>query len=127
MTYQISIDEEPAYLHVRVTGENSPGAVRGYLAEIYAACVERNVGTVLIEENLAGPGLSLLDIYQVVEEGSAHTWPHVRQIACVDVNVAHRPGNNHFAETVAVNRGVNVRSFFDLDAAKTWLQEETQR
>src|SRR4029450_860502 len=73
MAYQIAIAQEPGYLHFRVTGENSPGAVRGYLAEVYAACVERNVGTVLIEENLAGPGPSFLDIYQIVEEGSART------------------------------------------------------
>jgi len=127
MTYQIAIDKEPGYLHVRVTGQNSPEAVRAYLAEIYAACVDWNIGTVLIEENLQGPGLSLFDIYQVVTERSADTWPHVRRLAFVDLNAAHRPGNNRFAETVAVNRGMNVRSFFDLEAAKAWLQEETQR
>jgi len=126
MTYEISITEEPAYLHVRVTGTNSREAVRGYLGEVYAACVERKVGTVLIEENLEGPALGLFDIYQLIEEASARTIPHVRWIAYVDVNAGHRPGNTRFAETMAVNRGINIRCFFDLEAAKSWLGENVQ-
>jgi hypothetical protein len=30
----------------------------------------------------------------------------------------------HFAETLAVNRGVNVRLFQSVDAAEQWLWEE---
>src|SRR5262245_3027318 len=126
MSYQLSITEEPTYLHARVTGKNSPEAVRAYLSEIYATCVERKVSTVLIEENLEGPGLELFDIYQLINEASARTLPHLRWIAYVDVNAAHRPGNTRFGETVAVNRGVNIRCFFDLAAAKSWLGEQAQ-
>ena len=121
MTYQLAIMKEPTYLHARVTGRNSPGAVRSYLADIYAACVDWNVGAVLIEENLEGPGLTLTEIYQVIADSSQQTWPHVRRLAFVDLHAAHRPGNIRFGETVALNRGVNVRSFLDVESAKSWL------
>ena len=127
MAYRIAIDEEPAYLHVRVTGENSPAAVRNYLEEVRAACAARNKAAVLIEENLVGPGLSLLDIYQIVDEGGPRTWPFVRRIAYVDVKAAARPGNIRFAETVALNRGVNIRAFWNVEEAKAWLRDPTMQ
>jgi hypothetical protein len=47
------------------------------------------------------------------------------KIAFVDVNPNHDQGLMKFAETVAVNRGVQVRVFRNVPAAEQWLTSET--
>lgn len=42
-------------------------------------------------------------------------------MAFVDGNPRHDAANMQFAENVAVNRGVNVRVFPDVAAAREWL------
>jgi hypothetical protein len=121
MGHQLTITEQPGYLHFRVTGENTPQTVRAYLAEVYAACAERGCSAILMEEDLAGPGLPMLDIYQIVETGGLRSRPLVKQIAFVDLRQGDRPGNARFAETVAINRGLNLRSFRTVEDAVAWL------
>lgn len=126
MSYQITIEEKPGYLHIRVTGQNSPEAVRGYFADIYAACRQRQCPVVLIEEDLKGPGLSVVEMFEIVGEGVKQTWPHVRRIAYVDVNPEHSQERQEFATTVAANRGVNVCPFATVSAAEKWLRETSE-
>jgi hypothetical protein len=104
-------------------GENSPETVHSYLEDVYVTCVQRNCSSILIEENLQGPGLGLLDIYKIASEGSGRALSAVRRIAYVDVNKEHSPWNMRFAETVAVNRGVNVRLFETVNEAEEWLRD----
>jgi hypothetical protein len=121
--YQLTIEKKPGYLHFRVTGPNSLETVRGYLSEVYQACTESVYSSILIEENLTGRGLGLLDIFEVVTERSEKTWPHIRRIAYVDLNPEHSAPDMKFAENVAVNRGVNVHVFSNVRDAEAWLVE----
>jgi hypothetical protein len=121
--YQLKVEPKAGYTHFRVTGTNSPEAVRGYLMDIYYACAEHDHSAILIEENLEGPGLALFDIFEIVSEGSERTWPYVRRIAYVDVNPQHSQPDMKFAETAAVNRGVNVRVFASVAEAEQWLSQ----
>ncbi len=121
-SYQLTIDEKAGYLHFRVTGPNTPDTVRGYLADIYYACAQRNTPAILVEENLSGRGLGLFDIFEVASEGSEKTWPYIRRIAYVDLNPEHSQADMKFAETVAVNRGLNVRVFATVQDAQAWLE-----
>jgi hypothetical protein len=125
MSFQLTIDRRPNYLHVKVTGVNSPQTVRGYFAEVRAACERDHCPNVLIEEQLEGPRLSLLEVFQLVSEGSQSVWPKVHRIAYVDVNGPPVGGHMPFAETVAVNRGAQVRVFADVAAAENWLIDQT--
>ena len=124
MAYQLSVEQKAGYLRIRVSGENSPETVRGYLEDIFKTCLQRNCSIVLIEEDLRGPGLGILDIHQIVSEGSKRTWPTVRRIAYVDTNKEHSQSNMHFAETVAVNLGVIVKLFPTVSEAEAWLSDE---
>ena len=117
------MEERPGYLHVRVTGTNSVEAVQGYLGEIYVACVERGRCSILIEEHLRGRGLDLLAIFQIVCEGGERLQALAHRIAYVDVNGEHPAQDMQFAETVAVNRGVNLRVFATVPEAAAWLTE----
>jgi hypothetical protein len=120
-SYQLTIDKKPEYWHFRVTGPNTADVVRSYLADVYYACAQGECTAVLIEENLSGRGLGLLDIFEVVTEGSEKTWPYVRRIAYVDMNPEHSKPDMEFAETVAVNRGVNMHFFANVPDAVAWL------
>ncbi len=50
-----------------------------------------------------------------------HVWPDVQRVAFVDVNPEHNSVAMHFAETLAVNRGVIVRMFGSVSEADAWL------
>ena len=121
MGYAVTFEEHEAYLVARVAGENTPESLRAYLADIYKACIRTGQSSVLIEENLDGPPLEPIDVYEVLKESSARTSPVVRKIAYVDVSSRHSATNPRLGETVARNRGVNVRVFPDVEAAREWL------
>ena len=123
----MDIKERPGYLHVTVIGRNSVANVMKYLSDIHDPCMRRNCPVVLIEENLQGPGLGIGSIHNIISQASKNTQPVVTRIAYVDTNKEHKPGRMEFAETVAFNRGVNVRVFSDVDEARRWLESTTTR
>ncbi len=122
MSYDMKTIPEDGYLHVIVTGDNTPEDVRGYLSRIPRACTEHGFSRVLIEENLTGPSFGVVDVFDVVSKASVGVAPGIRRIAFVDTNPEHRSSNIRFAETVAVNRGVNVRVFPDVASAVEWIR-----
>jgi hypothetical protein len=121
MLYSLSVEEHQRYLHFRVTGKNTIDAVRRYLFDIYTMCVQRNCSTVLIEENLEGPGLGVVEIYKIVAEASQRKSMPVRRVAYVDLNPEHSSANMDFAKDVAMNRGLDVRMFANATEAEKWL------
>lgn len=124
MSYDLSVKQKRGYLHLTVTGENTPESVAGYLSEVPAQCVEHRCSYVLIEENLRGPSLKIPAIFDIAAEGSRHVWPEVRAIAYVDINSEHDPSRMQFAEDVAVNRGAFVRVFSSVMEAEEWLVKQ---
>ena len=122
MTYKLTIDQKPTYLHAIVTGRNSRENVVRYLEETLRECTARSCFRILIEERLDGPRLGALDVFQIVSEGSSKADGILKAIAYVDVNAV----NNmmQFAETVAVNRGVPVVVFSTVADAEKWLLNE---
>ena len=123
--YSFVAKPAPDYLHALVTGNNSVDNVRRYLAELTRALVDPGCTRVLIEENLDGPSLGATDVYAVVTAAAREVPSHVQKIAYDDVNPEHDMGILTFAETVAVNRGVNVRRFATVAEATRWLCDDT--
>jgi hypothetical protein len=121
MEYQFRASQKTGYLHVTVVGDNTPETVMRYLKDIYESCVRLKCPHVLVEEDLEGPSMDLGDIFGVVAEGSRSVWPVVQRIAVVDVNPHHDPKNMEFAETVGVNRSINVRVFRSVPQAENWM------
>ena|ERR1700722_8828297 len=121
MLYELTVIDHPTHLHFKVTGKNSYETVRRYLFEIYTICVKRNYSTVLIEENLEGPGLSLAEIYNITSEGSQRKGLPVHRVAYVDLNPVHSSANMEFAKSVAMNRGLEVQVFATVAEAEKWL------
>jgi hypothetical protein len=122
MAHDMKVIRADDYLHVRVTGDNTPEDVAGYLEQVRCVCGEYGYSRVLIEENLTGPGFTTVDVYDVVSAASEGVAPALRHIAFVDTNPAHDFTQMEFAETVAVNRGLNVKVFHDVPSATAWIR-----
>ena len=121
MPYHFSVEPKPGYLHVKVNGDSTPETLSAYLRDVHTACEKTGCPRVLIEENLVGPSMSVADIFQVISERAAASFPIVRTLAFVDTNPLHDQSIAKFAETVGVNRGIHGRVFAKLSDAEAWL------
>lgn len=119
MPYQLTIVEHSDYVHAIATGTHSAQNVLRFLAEAYEACVKRGHTSVLVEVNFTGPSLDVTSIYRVISQRVAEATKLAR-VAYVDSS-GRDANRKEFAESVALNRGVNVRLFSDLEAARRWL------
>ena len=122
MTYKLTIDQKPTYLHAVVTGRNSRENVARYMEEILRECTTRNCFRMLIEERLEGPRLGTIDVFRIASEGSTRAGGMIKAIAYVDVNA--ESDLMKFAETVAVNRALPVAVFSTVADAEKWLLNE---
>ncbi len=118
-TYRLILEEHPAYLHVTVVGERTAENARRFLEDAYRACVERERSSVLLEMRLSGPEIDAASIFDVISQRAADG-AKLRRVAYVDPMTRSIP-QARFAETVAINRGVNVRLFPDVETAAQWL------
>ena len=124
MSYQLTIEQKPAYLHIIVTGDNSRETVMQYMEEVMRECTNRNCGNVLVEERLEGPRLGTFDVFSMVSEGAKRFLGTFHAMAYVDVN-----GDSslmQFAENVAVNRGIPIQIFSNVPDAEKWLLHQTR-
>jgi hypothetical protein len=121
MAYQLTFERHPVYLHVTVTGTNEAESVMQYLREIRAECQRLGCFRVLIDEHLEGPRLAVDEVFTIASEGAMDAMGIFEAIAYVDPHMGQMAD---FAETVAVNRGMPVRIFDSVDAARAWLLEQ---
>ena len=117
MAYQLTITQDATFLHAVVTGHNEAETVARYLVD--RECLARQCFRLLIEEHLEGPRLDTFPVYKIVSEGSARARGVLEAIAYVDLNA--RGDLMAFAENVAVNRGLSMRTFSSVNAARAWL------
>ena len=120
MSYHLSLAEHPGYLHATATGTHTPQNALRFLQEVREACTRLGHTAVLLEMNLAGPSLDSTSIFRVIAQRSTDA-AGLKKIAYVDAS-SRDPVKMKFAETVAINRGVNVRLFQDLAQAKEWME-----
>jgi uncharacterized protein YrzB (UPF0473 family) len=123
MVYNMEVQNKGDYLHFIVTGQNTRENVINYLKEVFEICNEKKIYNILIEENLMGKSLSIVDIFNIVDKGSERMKNAFLQIAYLDTNEEHDLNLLKFAETVALNRQVFVRLFSDLFNAENWLKD----
>ena len=121
MAYQLTIEERPTHVYARVDGDLTAENALRFLEEAHAACVKSGRSSVLLDMQLHGPNLNTTNIYEVISQ-RATAGSTLRKIAYVPYRGGD-PSMAHFAETVAINRGVNVRLFESVTAAEHWLTE----
>lgn len=119
MSYKLTIIQKSTYLHIIVTGQLSEENVLRYFEEIHRECTAHNCFRILIEENLDGPRLSVINVLKLVSEVSSKSRGLFKEIAYIDVNAEGDSMN--FVENVAVNRGLPVKVFSTVANAEKWL------
>jgi hypothetical protein len=93
-----------------------------FFRESHEACVGNGLADLLIEMSFSGEPFDAGTIFGVVSQ-RAPEGAKLRRIAYVEASAEQAP-RAEFAETIAVNRGVNVRLFPDVAAAERWLTEQ---
>jgi hypothetical protein len=124
MGYQLTFEQYPGYLQATVTGTNDQESVMKYLRDVRAECKRLGCFRVLIEERLEGPRLAVDDVFTIASEGAMDAMGIFEAMAYVDPHMGQMA---EFAETVAVNRGMPVKIFDSVEAARTWLLEQAAR
>jgi hypothetical protein len=123
MTYKVNIEEQQNYIRVEVSGKRIPGketddAIRVW-ASVAETCRKKNITRILAINNIPGR-LPALAAYSLAESPEEFGWSRHFKLTVVDVNEDSRK-DNLFTETVAVNRGYNVKIFDNENDAKEWL------
>ena len=122
MTYRVTIETHKTYVQARLDGARTPENLLRYLREAYLACVQHGRRDLLLEMHLGNADLDSSAIYRVVLQRAAEG-ARLRRIAYVETGMVSA-AKSRFAETVAVNRAVNVRLFPTLGEARAWLEAE---
>jgi len=122
MAYALQVTQEPTYLHFVVTGQNSKETILGYVEEINQECAARKCFRVLIEERLDGPRLSIMDVFELVQNVTCKARGLYKAIAYVDVNSVSN--TMKFAEDACVNRALPNAVFPTVSDAEKWLKSK---
>ena len=88
-----------------------------FFGEVREAASKGGHRAVLLEMSLTGPSLDIASIFALISQES----PDARRLKIAYVEASGNRISAEFAETVALNRGVNVRLFRDVGAAAAWL------
>ena len=122
MAYEVKVTQKPTYLYFIVTGQNSADTILRYVDEINRECVARKCFRILIEERIDGPRLSIMDVFELVQNVSSKYVGVFKAIAYVDVNA--KDDSMKFAENACVNRSLPLAVFSTVANAKKWLMKE---
>jgi hypothetical protein len=119
MAYELNITEKPGYLHFVVTGENTKDNIVQYIDNINRECIARNCFMILIEERLDGPRLSIMDLFEIIQDITNRARGIFKAIAYVDINA--EGDSMKFAEDACVNRALPLAIFPTVPEAEEWL------
>jgi hypothetical protein len=123
MSYAVTFTEKPGYLHFVVTGESNKETVLRCLEDVANVCQAQRIRLALLEERLKGPHLETMELFEVAEVGSERYRGVFTALAYVELE---RPREAKFAETVAFNRGINVRVCSSVAEAEEWLRVQLE-
>ena len=119
MSIQYSMTAKENLLLVEASGfDESLEEVEQYGMAIIRACQENKCTRVLCDELALEYRLSTFDTFESASFIARHA-PHVGSIAIVCNETFIKDAQ--FWETVAVNRGLTVRAFKELEQARQWL------
>ena len=104
-----------------MTGPNTVGNVESYIQELFEACRKSECSRLLVEERLEGPRLNTLEVFKIVSKRAEAFRGNLMSIAYVDLNA--EGDLMAFAETVAKNRGSQMKVFPTVAEAEKWLSQ----
>jgi hypothetical protein len=120
VTYEFSAHEQDGYLFVTAVGERTRATISRLVEDVMEFNTQRPYTRILVDiRGLAG-FLGPFEIMDVVNEEFPRIQPlRIKKIAIVDRQIPS--SGNAFIETVARNRGFNLRVFDSPQDARNWL------
>lgn len=117
----LTMEKQKDILYVKTEGERTFKTLVTITEQIMEACRENDACLVLVDVRAMGSKLSIWEMFKLVTSCFARVRNRrvLRKAAIVDREDA-RPRYKFF-ETVADNRGYNLRIFEDSDEALSWL------
>jgi len=115
----LEIQVKPDYILVTYTGEFNVAAAERAIDGSLQAGSTHNLSKILIDCRRMTGRLSIMDRYQVAVSGQRMAGKLTR------VALVRQEGGSpldRFTETVARNRGVNLKLFNEIDEAVAWLK-----
>jgi hypothetical protein len=123
MAYDYKIEDKQQYIRVEISGRRIPGKQLEEIIPIWSeavqTCQEKNTLKLLAVLNLTGK-VTTIDSYAVVQSADSFGWLREIQVAMVELNQEPEQ-NNLFTETVAVNRGYQLKVFRNEQDGLNWL------
>jgi hypothetical protein len=119
---RVDVHERDGFVEATLRGIRTPETLVAAAATVTSACTNFKNTNVLIDLRAMIGELDTLQTFEVVSHAMPKT-PGTRQLT--RAAVLDLPGNMErlrFFETVAVNRGFNVRVFDDEQCALAWLR-----
>jgi hypothetical protein len=115
---EITLESNGAHIVLQLRGKYDLSLLRHTIKEIGVRSRETGSRCILADAHADPGGIGLLDLHQIGEL-IAREIPRGCRVAVV-VSKARLEMDRHL-ETVAVNRGVSLRLFTDIEEARHWL------
>lgn len=116
--YQISTSERDEILEIVFTGEVTKDSIEKLAVEGAALVLEKGLKNVLVDVRSLKGRLGIMDTYSFVR--TPYERPNVN---CAVVDIPENQEYIKFLENTAVNAGLSLRCFIDIDAARAWLKK----
>ncbi len=124
MKIELEIIEKDGFVVAVLGGVRTPETLVEAASRTTTFCSARGISRVLIDLRGMGGGLDTLETYEVAGHELPRQ-PNVRRF--LRSAILDQPGNIErirFFETVAVNRGLNVKIFDNEEQAVRWLKSD---
>lgn len=132
MSIDVEIQQKEGFLNVRVTGRFSLAEANDGLIRIFEAVARHGATRVLVDCSDLQGSITTMENFahatfgaEMMDEFSELGVSRTTRFAYVTVGAFSDP--RKFAETVAVNRGLDVRTFDNVDDALQWLEFDSAK
>ena len=120
MSYELSFKHQPDYLYVQVTGVRTIENIIAMAKDFLAVLDKNGYRKVLLDVRGMTGGLDPLNAYKLGKK-DVQELKRPSQLKVSIFDLEENRERFEFMENVAVNAGLNLRIFSDVDKAMEWL------
>ena len=120
--YQISSSVNEGILEIIFTGEVTKSTVEKLAIEGAVIIIENGLKNVLVDIRALKGRLGIMDTYSFVRSPSEKP-----RVNCAVADLPENAEYIKFLETTALNAGLSLNCFTDIDAARAWLKSKQKK